>query len=154
MCRPLEKATASHSSVLAWRIPGTGEPGGLPSMGSHRVGHDWRDLASAAAAEQAMGLWQSLISWFSHPWPMWSICLSLLMSGNWPLQPFAPCWFQKDDWETFTPPRDQERRQRCALQSEAYGASEVVVMSLKVLLRGSNLTTSHLCRRQSWKEQV
>ena len=36
----LEKAMAPHSSVLAWRIPGTGEPGRLPSMGSHRVGHD------------------------------------------------------------------------------------------------------------------
>ena len=36
----LEKETTTHSSVLAWRIPGTGEPGGLPSMGSHRVGHD------------------------------------------------------------------------------------------------------------------
>ena len=35
-----EKAMATHSSVLAWRIPGTGEPGGLPSRGSHRVGHD------------------------------------------------------------------------------------------------------------------
>ena len=42
----LEKQTATHSSVLAWRIPGTGEPGGLPSMGSHRVGHDWSDLAA------------------------------------------------------------------------------------------------------------
>ena len=41
---------ATHSSTLAWRIPGTGEPGGLPSMGSHRVGHDWSDLAAAAAA--------------------------------------------------------------------------------------------------------
>ena len=41
---------ATHSSVLAWRIPGTGEPGGLPSMGSRRVGHDWSDLAVAAAA--------------------------------------------------------------------------------------------------------
>ena len=40
----------THSSVLAWRIPGTGEPGGLPSMGSHRVGHDWSNLAAAAAA--------------------------------------------------------------------------------------------------------
>ena len=40
----LEKEMATHSSVLAWRIPGTGEPGGLPSMGSHRVGHDWSDL--------------------------------------------------------------------------------------------------------------
>ena len=37
---------ASHSSVLAWRIPGTGEPVGLPSMGSHRVGHDCRNLAA------------------------------------------------------------------------------------------------------------
>ena len=35
-----EKEMAPHSSVLAWRVPGTGEPGGLPSMGSHRVGHD------------------------------------------------------------------------------------------------------------------
>ena len=41
---------ATPSSILAWRIPGMGEPGGLPSMGFHRVGHDWRDLAAAAAA--------------------------------------------------------------------------------------------------------
>ena len=41
---------ATHSSVLAWRIPGTGDPGGLPSMGSHRVRHDWSNLAAAAAA--------------------------------------------------------------------------------------------------------
>ena len=40
---------ATHSSVLAWRIPGTGEPSGLPSMGSHRVRHDWSDLAAVAA---------------------------------------------------------------------------------------------------------
>ena len=43
----LEKEIETHSSVLAWRIPGTGEPGGLPSMGSHRVGHDLSDLAAA-----------------------------------------------------------------------------------------------------------
>ena len=43
----LEKEMATHSSVLAWRIPGTGKPGRLPSMGSHRVGHDWNDLAAA-----------------------------------------------------------------------------------------------------------
>ena len=48
----LEKEMATHSSVLSWRIPGTGEPGGLPSMGSHRVGHNWSDLAAAAAALQ------------------------------------------------------------------------------------------------------
>ena len=45
----LEKEMPTHSSVLAWRIPGTEEPGGLPSMGSHRVGHNWSDLAAAAA---------------------------------------------------------------------------------------------------------
>ena len=46
----LEKEMANHSSVLSWRIPGMGEAGGLPSMGSHRIGHDWSDLAAAAAA--------------------------------------------------------------------------------------------------------
>ena len=46
----LEKEMATHSNVLAWRIPGTEEPGGLLSMGSHRVRHDWSDLAAAAAA--------------------------------------------------------------------------------------------------------
>ena len=45
----MEKEMATHSSVLAWRIPGTGEPGGLLSMGSHRVRHYWSDLAAAAA---------------------------------------------------------------------------------------------------------
>ena len=48
----LEKEMATHSSVLAWRIPGTGEPGGLPSMGSHRVGHDWSNTAAAAACRR------------------------------------------------------------------------------------------------------
>ena len=50
----LEKEMATHSNVLAWRIPGTGEPDGLLSMGSHRVGHDWSDLAAAAAAHHLM----------------------------------------------------------------------------------------------------
>ena len=49
-CHALEKEMATHSSVLAWRIPGMGEPGGLPSMGSLRVRHDWSNLAAAAAA--------------------------------------------------------------------------------------------------------
>ena len=45
----LEKEMATQSSVLAWRIPGTGEPGGLQSLGSHRVGHDRSDLAAGAS---------------------------------------------------------------------------------------------------------
>ena len=48
---------ATHSSVLAWRIPGTGEPGGLPSMGSHGIGHDCSNLAAVAAA----ALWLVLV---------------------------------------------------------------------------------------------
>ena len=50
----LEKEMATHSSVPAWRIPGMGKPGGLPSMGSHRVRHDWSDLAAAAAAAEVV----------------------------------------------------------------------------------------------------
>ena len=51
---------ATHSSVLAWRIPGMAEPGGLPSVGSHRVGHDWSDLAAAA------GELHKPINWYFH----------------------------------------------------------------------------------------
>ena len=61
----MEKAMATHSSTFAWRIPETGEPGGLLSMGSHRVGHDWSDLAAAAAAEH--GLTTYLCSKASQP---------------------------------------------------------------------------------------
>ena len=53
---------ATHSSVLAWRIPGTGEPGGLLSMRLHRVGHDWSDLAAAAAVP--------LFSWKLVAWKL------------------------------------------------------------------------------------
>ena len=69
---------ATHSSVLAWRTPGAGEPGGLPSMGSHRVRHDWSDLAAAAAATD-------LVSPFYLP-VIFSLknCIHLLgLSCNW-----------------------------------------------------------------------
>ena len=68
----LEKAMTLHSSSLAWRIPGMEEPGGLPSMGLHRVGHDWSDLAAAAAdlclelhTHTSICLWLSFVS-FSY----------------------------------------------------------------------------------------
>ena len=65
----LEKEMATHSSILAWRIPGVGEPHGLPPMGSHSVGHDWSDLAAAAAA---MCVCQSPFPSSSHPtFPPW-----------------------------------------------------------------------------------
>ena len=58
----LEREMSTHTSVLAWRIPGTGKPGGLLPMGSHRVGHDWSNLAAAAACiiSESMNL--------SQPW--------------------------------------------------------------------------------------
>ena len=54
----LEKGMATHSSVLVWRIPGTREPGGLLSVGSHRVRHDLSDLAAAATAATAAAVLQ------------------------------------------------------------------------------------------------
>ena len=67
---------ATHSTTLAWRIPGTGEPGGLSSMGSHRVGHDWSDLAakcghgvhpvSLSSLDYSM-LWADSVLFFSLP---------------------------------------------------------------------------------------
>ena len=55
----LEKEMATHSSVLAWKIPGTGEPGRLPSVESHRVGHNRSDLAAAAASTDIMEVLQA-----------------------------------------------------------------------------------------------
>ena len=90
----LEKEMATHSSVLAWRIPGTGKPGGLPSMGSHRVGHDWSDLAAAAACTRT---WlTSLISWFSNspllgPLPWWDkVCICYISCSWWGFQRKKP----------------------------------------------------------------
>ena len=58
---------ATHSSVLAWRIPGMGEPGGLPSMGSHRVRHHWSGLAAGAAGYPKVLIWLNIL--LSSLWP-------------------------------------------------------------------------------------
>ena len=72
----LEKEMATHSSVLAWRILEIGEPGGLPSMGSHRVRHDWSDLAVAAAADLEWRLIR--VPW----WDAWILFLGLNMKAR------------------------------------------------------------------------
>ena len=59
----VEKETETHSSVLAWRVPGTGEPGGLLSLGSHRVGHDWSCLTCMHALEKEMAIHSSALAW-------------------------------------------------------------------------------------------
>ena len=63
----LEKEMATHSTVLAWRIPGTGEPVGLPSMGSHGVGHNSSDLAAAAAGLH-YGMWGFFFFFLVEAW--------------------------------------------------------------------------------------
>ena len=69
----LDKEMATHSGVLAWRIPGTGKPGGLPSMGSHRVGHDWSDLAVAAESVCPYSLVLCLFTiYLGMQFPLWS----------------------------------------------------------------------------------
>ena len=81
----LKKAMATHSSVLAWRIPGTGEPGRLLSMGSYRVGHNWNDLAIAAAYRTILP----------------GLCLHLT---NYLVSLVTPAWSQdspQDAWATF-----------------------------------------------------
>ena len=70
---------ATHSSVLAWRIPGTGEPGGLPSMGSHRVGHDWKWLRILLVLSVYFFSILSVSSdLFNHPVFWWKFKLSLI----------------------------------------------------------------------------
>ena len=113
----LEKEMATHSSILALRIPGMGEPGGLPSMESHRVGHDWSDLAAAAAVytmEKAMTPHSSTLAW-KIPWMVepsrlqcmgslrvghyWATSLSLFTFLHWrkwqPTPVFLPGEFQE-----------------------------------------------------------
>ena len=96
----LEKKMATHSSVLAWRIPGTEEPGGLPSMGSHRVRHDWSDLAAAATAATILHSSETCIykksrsvrqmhidthrflsSIFSFVWMYYNLCIHSCVDG-------------------------------------------------------------------------
>ena len=89
----LEKEMATHSTVLAWRIPGMGEPGGLLSMGSHRVGHDWIDLAAAAAAAAAAA---GLIAQLSPelkflPLLLWCCPQTAGLGFPGPQRPIGPC---------------------------------------------------------------
>ena len=71
---------ALEKGVLAWRIPGMGEPGGLLSMGSHRVGHHWSDLAAAAVSVSSSKLgWFLCYLWVSLRTPPYIVCFSALL---------------------------------------------------------------------------
>ena len=90
----LEKEMATHSSVLAWRIPGTGEPGGLLSMGSHRVGHDWSDSAAAAAAQkrragmERMHIFFQSVAAMKKLFSQWSFWINTITDEVWILLPY------------------------------------------------------------------
>ena len=96
---------ATHSSVLAWRIPGMGEPGGLPSMGSHRVGHDWSNLASNSSLHsQQVTTWNFTIkSWNSLDQRL-PLNANTLLYGTHPALPFF-CSLIKCSYQTLS--RDQ-----------------------------------------------
>ena len=78
----LEKEMATHSSVLAWRIPGIAEPGGLLSMGSHRVRHDWSTLAAAAGRAQPLWIWLPHLLWRVSSNTMWPKGLVTISVSN------------------------------------------------------------------------
>ena len=86
----LEEEMATHSRVLAWRIPGMGEPDGLPSMGSHRVGHDWSDLAAAAAAAARHIIHPDLRNVFHLP--SFSLSVQLLLHHHPTPETFLLCY--------------------------------------------------------------
>ena len=106
---------ATHSSILAWRIPGTGEPVGLLSMGSHSVGHDWSDLAAAVAAsfgkplmrwyrngklqvdsKSTEGIWPSLTCLAGYKISDGLFCLELPISNC-----FHTCWLYLNHYFSF-----------------------------------------------------
>jgi len=101
---------ATHSSILAWRIPGTGEPGGLSSLGSHRVGHDWGDLAEVVAVAGQEGkenenkLRERVYIFSYHTWQVkgrkWQptpVLLPGISHGQRSLVGCSPCGCQESD---------------------------------------------------------
>ena len=143
----LEKEMATHSSVLAWRIPGTAEPGGLPSMGMHRVGHNWSDLAAAAesALEKAMAPHSSIlawkISWMEEPGRLQS--MKLLRVGH--------DWVTSLSLFTFMPGRRKWQPTPVFLPGESQGWGSLVAAIYGVtqsqtwLKRLSSSSSSRIC---------
>ena len=89
----LEKEMATHSSVLAWRIPGTAKPGGLLSLGSHRVGHNWSDLAAAAAIVSRAKIVQTGIFWLPNLIQFLLQTSFFVLTSEWPdISGLLKCW--------------------------------------------------------------
>ena len=118
----LKKAMATHSSVLAWKIPWMEEPGGLQSMGSHRVGHDWSDLAAAAASTQRGQVFTSRVSgWLIYEkcFNYWMLAKSLLPSTS-SHQPPPPTLKEGERKQTQVPLLEAIRPQTLAITTKAF----------------------------------
>ena len=126
------------SSVLAWRIPGTGEPGGLPSMGSHRVGHNWSDLAAAAAG-------YDIDPFPPSPPPVWVGCISGSEFGRGFLQLlWSPCSRPRLTWLWVC-----SRFQRSPLQS-GFCAQYLTASLLLLLPRGEHVLSHFQAPNAAW----
>ena len=121
---------ATHSSVLAWRIPGTGEPGGLPSMGSHRVRHDWSDLAAAAPTSDEY-----------LPMPFGYLCALFreCWNGIW----LVYCWTSEQSMVVFVPEPE------CQVQESRYGSGSHYY-HLHMLGTHSQIFPSYACNFRLW----
>ena len=117
----LEKEMATHSSVLAWRAPGTGEPGGLPSMGSHRVGHGWSALAAAVAAAEGEDGWGGNVGSAFLSVNSLVLCTFLPCSFpytmvSWSLVWTAGLWVTESEWAA-----DSSERELCQALFSSHG---------------------------------
>ena len=119
----LEKEMATHSSVLAWRIPGTGEPGGLPSLDPHRVGHDWSDLtATATATENGNQVQYCCLENSIDSWAWWVTVHVLAKVGhNWAQHSYSYNYINQpskvNTWSTRTKLRGPRIRITCGGRS-------------------------------------
>ena len=115
----LEKEMATHSIVLVWRIPGMGEPGGLPSMGSHRVRHDWSDLAAAAAgsSKKQENSRKTISALLTMPKPL-TVWITINFGKFWKTWDYQTTW--PASWETCM----QVRKQQSQLDMEQQTGSK------------------------------
>ena len=95
----VEKEMATHSSFLAWRIPGVGEPGGLPSMGLHGVGHNWSDLAAAVGAGMRLDHLAMSHSHTGGYWKGFSLLICSQMEAARRVVEALGSWHHSDKWE-------------------------------------------------------
>ena len=134
------------SSVLAWRIPGTGEPGGLPSMGSHGVGHDWSDLAAAAAA---ISIFNSLVISWGYGGQVLGFRIGTKGFGQKDIWPFSCGSEHVRDTHTQMGSRQQERKRGRRWKKSVWEKSiwEFFVLILRLFFK------SEIVSKQQWNSK-